>query len=145
MPAEASGLTGAGCPACTLAFANASCDFRSPLAPAGRRRRAWRQQFTPTPPDRTGLHRTHPVMSLACRAACAKAHAPGAAASNKAASSPIATALLQPPHLRVAPIALQQLGVRAALNDAARLQHHDLVGVDHGTQAVRDDQRGFAL
>ena len=30
----------------------------------------------------------------------------------------------------------------AALGDAAFVQHHDLVGIDHGRQPVRDDERG---
>ena len=34
--------------------------------------------------------------------------------------------------------------MRPALQDAAGLQHQDLVGVDHGREAVRDDQRGAA-
>jgi predicted nucleotidyltransferase len=36
----------------------------------------------------------------------------------------------------------EQLMVAAVLDHAAVLQHQDLVGVDHGREAVRDDQRG---
>ena len=39
----------------------------------------------------------------------------------------------------------QQFAVRAALDDAPLVHHQDLVGVHHGGQAVRDDQRGAAL
>src|SRR5262245_35882772 len=35
-------------------------------------------------------------------------------------------------------------GVRTAFDDAALIQHHDLVGVGDGAEAVGDDQRGAA-
>ena len=50
----------------------------------------------------------------------------------------------EPPHLRIAPVVRQQLGVGAALDDAARLHHQDLVGVDDGREPVRDHERGRA-
>jgi hypothetical protein len=37
------------------------------------------------------------------------------------------------------------LGVRAALDDAARVHHQNLVRIHHGGQAVRNHQRGLAL
>src|SRR5208337_2739106 len=46
------------------------------------------------------------------------------------------------PHVGIQPAARQQRGVGAALGHAALVQHHVLVGVDHGRQAVRDHQRG---
>jgi hypothetical protein len=49
------------------------------------------------------------------------------------------------PTCRVAAALGQQLLVGAALDDAAGLHHQDLVRVDHGGQAVRDDQRGLVL
>jgi hypothetical protein len=39
----------------------------------------------------------------------------------------------------------QQLGMGAALDDAAGLHHQDFVRIHHGGQAVRDHQRGLAL
>ena len=52
--------------------------------------------------------------------------------------------LLQPPHLRVMAIPLEQLRMAAALDDAAGIHHQDLVGVHHRRQPVRDHQRGAA-
>ena len=47
----------------------------------------------------------------------------------------IVAALLQPPHLGIAPAARQQLGMRAALDHAALLQHDDLMRIDHRATA----------
>jgi hypothetical protein len=52
--------------------------------------------------------------------------------------------LLQDPHLEVGAGALEQLAVRAALDDAAVVHDQDLVGVHDGGETVRDDQRGVA-
>ena len=41
-----------------------------------------------------------------------------------------ALGLLARPHLGVEPVAAQQFGVGAALDDAAGVEHDDLVGVD---------------
>src|SRR5687768_2189865 len=46
--------------------------------------------------------------------------------------------LLQPPHLGIPAVPGQQLGMRSALDDAARLHHEDLVCIDNGRQPVRD-------
>jgi len=35
--------------------------------------------------------------------------------------------------------------VGAAFGDPAQIEHHDLIGVDHGRQAVGDDEAGAAL
>ena len=85
-------------------------------------------------------HRAH-------RVAVAQVQVPvvGAGQRQRRSSCRIVAALLQPPHLGIAPVARQQLGMRAALDHAALLQHHDLVRVDHRGQPVRDDQRGLAL
>ena len=53
--------------------------------------------------------------------------------------------LLQCPHARIAPACRKQCGVRAALDDAARVHDQNLVRIDHGGEAVRDHQRGLAL
>ena len=52
--------------------------------------------------------------------------------------------LLAGPHLGVGAAAGEQLVVAAVLDHPALLQHQDLVGVDHGREAMRDDQRGAA-
>src|SRR5262245_39772298 len=49
--------------------------------------------------------------------------------------------LLALPHGRILAGAGQQVAMPAALGDAAVLQHDDLVGVDHGGEAVGDDER----
>src|SRR5437867_2152773 len=49
--------------------------------------------------------------------------------------------LIQP---RVRPTARQQLRMRAALDDAALLQHQDQIGGQDGREAVRDGERGPA-
>src|SRR3954462_278062 len=56
----------------------------------------------------------------------------------------LALALLAGPHFGVEAVPAPQLGVRAALGDAALVEHDDLVGVDHGRKAVSDDDRGAA-
>jgi hypothetical protein len=40
--------------------------------------------------------------------------------------------------------AREQLVMAALLDHAAALEHQDLVGIDHGREAMRDDQRGAA-
>ena len=52
--------------------------------------------------------------------------------------------LLARPHLGVGAAAGEELVVAAVLDHRALLQHEDLVGVDHGREAVRDDQRRAA-
>src|SRR5215207_2803248 len=52
--------------------------------------------------------------------------------------------LLAGPHLVVEAGAGQEVGVGAALDDAAGFEDHDLVGVDHGRKPVGDDERGAA-
>ena len=42
-------------------------------------------------------------------------------------------------------IARHELCVGAGIDDAATVHHHDAVGVDHGAQAVGDDQGRAAL
>ena len=49
--------------------------------------------------------------------------------------------LLQPPHPRVDAVRGKQRGMRAPLDDAAVVEHEDLVGVDDRRQPVRDGQR----
>ena len=61
-----------------------------------------------------------------------------------AASSATRSRCLARPHLGVEAALAQQLVVGAALGDAALVEHDDLVGVDHGRQAVGDDDRGAA-
>src|SRR5690606_3959891 len=56
----------------------------------------------------------------------------------------VALFLLQPPHRGVVAVGGQQRGVRAALDDAAMVQHQDLVRMHHGGEAVGDDQGGAA-
>ncbi len=46
---------------------------------------------------------------------------------------------------RVEPIQRQQLGVGAALDDAAVIEHQDLVRIDDGRQTVRDHERRAPL
>jgi hypothetical protein len=53
--------------------------------------------------------------------------------------------LLQRPQVRVDAAAREQLGVRAALHDAALLQDQDLVGAHDRGEAVGDDQGGAVL
>jgi hypothetical protein len=43
--------------------------------------------------------------------------------------------------LAIAAVHRQQLGVRAALDDFARLEHQNLIGAADGGQAMRDDKR----
>ena len=47
--------------------------------------------------------------------------------------------------LGVQPAGREQLAVRAGLDHPAGVDHEDLVGVAHGGQPVRDDQRGAAV
>ena len=47
--------------------------------------------------------------------------------------------------LIVGALEFEQVVVRAALDDAAVVQHHDGVGVAHGREAVGDDEHGAAL
>src|SRR3954468_13069283 len=54
----------------------------------------------------------------------------------------LALALLAGPHFGVEAILAEQLGVGAALGDAALVEHDDLIGVDHGRETVGDDDRG---
>lgn len=49
------------------------------------------------------------------------------------------------PHLSILATEAQQLCVRASLDDRALLEHDDLVGVDDGREAMRDDERRAAL
>ena len=51
-------------------------------------------------------------------------------------------ALLGFPQLGVGPAAGEQPGVGTGLDDAPVFQHHDLIGVHHGREAVGDDERG---
>ena len=46
------------------------------------------------------------------------------------------------PHAGIEPAGRQQACVRAALDDDALVEHQDLVGGDHGRQAVGDDEGG---
>ena len=46
------------------------------------------------------------------------------------------------PHGGIDAAFLEQLVVAAALDDAPCLEHDDLVGIDHGRQAMGDDQSG---
>src|SRR2546427_383472 len=50
-------------------------------------------------------------------------------------------ALLQRPHVRIAPARRDQLGVGAALYDAPGIHDQDLVRIDHCGQAVGNHQR----
>ena len=54
-------------------------------------------------------------------------------------------ALLQGPHLRISPVALEQRTVRPPLDDAAMIHHQNLICVDHGRQAMGNHQRGAVL
>src|SRR6185437_5361833 len=49
---------------------------------------------------------------------------------------------LQPVQLRVQSVLREQLRVRAGLRQAAALEHDDAIGLFHGRQAMRDDERG---
>ena len=51
-------------------------------------------------------------------------------------------ALLAGPHFGIEAVPAEQLRMGAALGDAALVEHDDLVGVDHGREAVGDDERG---
>ena len=48
------------------------------------------------------------------------------------------------PHRRVMAAQRQQVGMAAAFDDLAVIQHQDFVGIDHGGKPVRDHQRGAA-
>src|ERR1700748_954017 len=52
--------------------------------------------------------------------------------------------LLAARHVGIEAVAGQQLGMPAALGDAAAVEHHDLVGVDDGGEPVRNHQGGAA-
>ena len=46
-------------------------------------------------------------------------------------------------HLRqivIQPAPFHQFGVRAALDDASLIEHHDQIGITHGCQPVSDDE-----
>ena len=47
--------------------------------------------------------------------------------------------------VRVIPTFGEQGLVRSALDDAAVVEHDDVIGVFHGRHAMRDDQRGASL
>jgi hypothetical protein len=49
------------------------------------------------------------------------------------------------PHACIAPARASSCGVRAALDDAARVHHQNLVRIHHGGEAVRNHQRGLVL
>src|SRR5580704_8170030 len=52
--------------------------------------------------------------------------------------------LLALPHVGVEAVARQKFSVAAALDDAAAVEHDDLVGMDDGREPVRDHNRGAA-
>ena len=52
--------------------------------------------------------------------------------------------LLRLPHARVLAAQGEELGVRAALDDPPAVEHEDLVGIDDGREAMRDDERRAA-
>ena len=54
-------------------------------------------------------------------------------------------ALLQRPHLGIAATLGQQVCVCAALDDLATVHDQNLMGIDHGRQAVCNHQCGLAL
>src|SRR6266851_8119685 len=52
--------------------------------------------------------------------------------------------LLAAPHVGIEAVLGQQLGMTAALGDAAAIEHDDLVGVDDGGEPMRDHHGGAA-
>src|SRR3546814_4070801 len=52
-----------------------------------------------------------------------------------------AVGLLARPHVRIDSGARHKLLMGAPFRHAPGVQHHDLIGVDHGGEAVRDDDR----
>ena len=58
---------------------------------------------------------------------------------------PLIRTLLQVPHLCVFLVFGQQLGVGAALDDAAFFHHQNLVRINYGRQAVGNHLGGFIL
>src|SRR5258707_14131430 len=52
--------------------------------------------------------------------------------------------LLAAPHVGIEAVPGQQLGMAPALGDTAAIEHHDLVGIDDGGEAVRDHHGGAA-
>ena len=55
------------------------------------------------------------------------------------------SALLQRPHLRIAAVLGQQLGVRATLQNVASLHDQNFIRINHGRQTMGNDQGGFVL
>src|SRR3546814_6040898 len=53
-----------------------------------------------------------------------------------------AVGLLARPHVRIDSGARHKLLMGAPFRHAPGVQHHDLIGVDHGGEAVRDDDGG---
>lgn len=60
--------------------------------------------------------------------------------SSRSAHAPPQTLSLHGHEPRVEAACGNELGMRAHLNDAAAIEHGDLVGVRHGAQAMRYDE-----